>query len=54
MVIFVRHQISIVHFGRFADQVTIGDQLLVEASGEFVSARVINISSDLLQGYYLF
>ena len=42
---------------RFADQVSISDELLVQENNELVPAKVINISSLIMKGehwFYLF
>ena len=38
---------------RYADQVLIGDELLVQGNNEMTPAKVINISSFMMQGEHL-
>ena len=35
---------------RYADQITVGDELLVHGNGHIMQARVINVSSSVMQG----
>ena len=40
-------------FYRFADQVSVGDEMLVEVNDEITPAMVTNVSNLILQGKYL-
>ena len=35
---------------RYADQITVGNELLVQGNGQLIQATVINVSSSVMQG----
>ena len=41
----------IIIFSRYAEQVSLDDEVLVNENDEFIPERVVNISSLIMQGY---
>ena len=41
-------------FNRYADKISVGDELLVENKNELVPAKVINVSNNQMQGMFYF
>ena len=37
---------------RYADQVLVGDEVLVQGNDEVIPAHVINVTSNIMQGNY--
>ena len=56
---FIKYLISnlrfqcLVYFFRNADQLTIGDELLVQGNNELVPTKVISVSNLIMQGNYV-
>ena len=42
--------IKIYSYFRYADQVAIGDEVLVQGNGEFTPEKVLNMSQSMMEG----
>ena len=49
--LFLKYEIfHLEFFFRYADQLSIGDEVLIETSKTLIPAKVINVSNSLMQG----